>query len=307
MFVEDRDKALGACRVGAFFGAVEGLTNSEYHSFHDYWSSTDLKFMYDNSPAHFQYNYFPTRRPHKQTESQILGSLVHCLLLSPQDFDKEFATMPDFPAKVAKTDPTIKEQKEAWHLANVGKTPYDGDLLAKANEMAKSVRANKKAMDLINRGKCEIAFFWKCKYSGLKFKAKLDVGGPLVFVELKTALSANSLVFGKQVYNLHYDLSLIHYGEALRSKFNVAPKPNFIVVEPDAPFVCRVYDEDHVSPDFLETGHVKWMAAVDKLAAGVLKKEWPGYDETESLCPPAWAFKKVSDPTEEKNTEGGDW
>lgn len=304
MFIEDKAKALAACKVGAFFGAVSGITNSEYHSFHDYWSSTDLKFMFENSPAHFQYNYFPVRRPHKQTESQILGSLVHCLLLTPQDFNIEFATMPDFPKKVKDTDPTIKEQKEKWHIQNAGKTPYDEELLGKANEMVKSIKANEKAMELIRRGEPELAFFWKCKYSGLKFKAKLDVGGPLVFGELKTANSAHPWAFAKQAYDLNYDLSLIHYSEALRSKFNIAAPPNFIVVESDGPFVCHVFDD--VSPNFLETGHMKWMTAVDKLAAGVFKKEWPGY-ESGPLCPPPWAIKSISQETTDKVVEGEDW
>src|SRR5262245_31678999 len=98
-------------KVGAFKGAVKNLTNIEYHSLHHYWSSTNLKDMYSGCPAHFKEKYFELRHsaiPDKEPElirkpkdesrpsnEMILGSLVHCLTLTPHYFDEEFFVMPE--------------------------------------------------------------------------------------------------------------------------------------------------------------------------------------------------------------------
>jgi len=289
MYLEERERAIGALKIGAFFGAVKNITNTEYHSMHEYWSSSDLKFMIENSPAHFQHEYFPERKPKKNTESKILGSLVHSHLLSPQDFDKEFAKMPAFPTK-EECGISIKDQKAKWFEQNKDKTEYTDELLEKSLLMAESVRRNEEAMTLLNSGEKELSIFWTCPFSKLKFRAKCDVGGPRHLVELKTAISGHPLEFSKQIVNLHYDLSIIHYGEALRSKFKIAPPASFIVVESEPPFVTSVYP---VGATVLETGHRDWMSAVTQLRDGLVNKKWPGYqlpNGEKAIEVPKWAM-----------------
>jgi len=95
--IEATDNAFGSsAEIGAFKGAVKNLSNQQYHSLKAYWSSTDLKFMTANSPSHFKAKYMDKKIEFTEPNAaMILGSLVHCVVLTPQDFEKEFFVMPD--------------------------------------------------------------------------------------------------------------------------------------------------------------------------------------------------------------------
>lgn len=288
-----------AAKVGAFKGAVTNLNNNDYHSLKEYWSSSELKFLSASSPLHFYHNTFTIdpktlKRVRKEQESEwsgpkTLGSLAHCLILEPQNFDKDFFVMPDLNLRTNDG----KAKKEELLIQNAGKIAVTDEMLVKANGMRSSVSANAKAMELLLEGKKEAAFFWTCKYSGLNFKAKLDNSSSKYWMELKTSWSASPEEFSKIAYNLNYDLSIFHYRMALQSVMEVEPQAYFLVVESDKPHVCQLFK---VGDDMIATGHSKWFSAVDRLKNGTKDDHWPGYTLTEEipiLNPPYWAMKKL--------------
>lgn len=302
-FVEASDPAfIAAAKVGAFKGAVLNLQNSVYHALDQYWSSTDLKTMYEASPAHFKQKYFETklkddkltliRKPKpdkKPTYEMILGSLVHCLMLAPHDFEAEFFRMPDLNLRTNDG----KAEKERLLTENSGKLAITDEMLVQANNMRSSLQANKRVMELLSAGHKEMSFFWTCKFSGLNFKAKLDQASSKHFCEMKTTGSADSEAFSKKADDMNYDLSLIHYSMGMKEILQLEPPVYFIVVEQDEPHVTQVY---RAGQGFLVTGHAKWLSAVTKLETGIKKNEWPGYfpeDMEMTLEPPPWAVKKL--------------
>jgi len=278
--------------VGAFKGCARDVPNQYYHSLKSYWSSGDLKYMHGHSPAHFQDRYFKKPFEEKeQTPAMVLGSLVHTLILTPNEFEKEFFLMPDLNLRTNEG----KAAKQELLAANPGKTPVSHEMLAQANAMKSSCFANPKANELLLEGsKPELSFFWTCPFSHLNFRAKVDSSSSKYFVELKTTSSAEPETFARHAYNMNYDLSLVHYTEGIKSVFDVAPPPYFIVIEQDPPFVTQVY---RIGDGFLKTGHEKWLAAVTRLADGVQKGQWPAYYPAEQepfeLHPPRWAMSKL--------------
>ena len=274
-------------KVGAFKGAAKNLLNSDYHSLDSYWSSSDLKYMSANSPMHFKAKYIDKElEPMKQTPAMILGSLVHCMVLTPDDFEHEFFVMPDLNFRTNEG----KAAKQEILAANVGKMSVTDEQIAIAQKMRESIMSNPEAARLLEPMKKELAFFWTCPFSNLNFKAKLDGSGGTHFIELKSAISAEPGTFQRQCYNMNYDLSLAHYRQGISHVMGCEPKAYFIVVEKTPPYICQVY---LAGDSLFETGHTKWLDAVNKLEQGVKAGKWPGYadvEETPTLDAPPWAY-----------------
>lgn len=291
-FVEAQDPIfMPAATVGAFKGAVLNLSNNDYHALDKYWSSTHLKALHKKSPRHFQFKQFeePKEEKKKKSDEMILGSVVHCMTLTPQDFAKEFFMMPELNLRTndgkAERDKIISE--------NSGKDPVSQEVFDKAMLMTDSVLKNNKAMELLGVGRKEAAYFWECPFSGLNFKAKLDQSSSQHFCELKTAHDASPAHYAKQLFDLNYDLSLVHYREALRIIMGVEVPAYFIVVESEAPYVSQVYK---VGEETWQTGHAKWLKAVTQLEQGLKNKTWPGYftqEEVPEINPPIWAVRSL--------------
>lgn len=299
-FVEAGDPAIpGALSVGAFKGAITNLANDAYHSKKAYWSSSDLKFITDSSPAHFHHEYFRKdekgntirkERESKWSNEKDLGSLTHCLILEPQNFEKDFFLMPDLNTRTNEG----KARREELLTNNPGKLPITDEMLIHANGMRSSVQANDEVMKLLEPGRKEASYFWTCKYSNLNFKAKLDQSSSIHFCELKTSYTAHPDHFPRIAYNLNYDLSLYHYREALRNVMGIEVPAYMIVVEPEPPYVCQPYK---VGDGMWNTGHEKWLDAIVKLGTGMQLGKWPAYVPSimgiPEINPPPWAIHKL--------------
>jgi hypothetical protein len=295
--VYDKKNHFDSLRAGEFYGAISDLTNAEYHSLKAYWSSTQLKYLFSASPAHFYDKYFVRpHEPYKRSEAVILGSITHCTLLSPQDFHLEFMIAPKFEPKVKKTDPTIAEQKEAWFAANPGKEPITEEQRLKGEMIAGSVLRNPACEDLLKTARKELSLFWKCPFTRLNFKAKIDALNEDNFVELKTCRTASPHGFAKQMTNLNYDLSVAHYSQGIQNVLGKTMPAKFIAVETADPFVVQ----DYLFGDlFMQLGYMNWLEAVTKLENGISNGQWPAYfplGESPVLDPPSWAMGK-SDAT----------
>lgn len=300
-FVDASDKSIwGALKQGIFTGAVLNMRNSDYHALDKYASSTRLKHIYATSPAHYKAKYLDNPQPSKQTEAMTLGSLVHCLVLTPHEYASEFFILPEINMRTNDG----KAEYAALVAANAGKIAIDEELLEKARAMTKSVLSHPKAK-LLDVGRKEAAFFWQCPFSGLRFKAKLDQSSSQYFVEFKTTVNASPEIFAKQAFNLNYDLSLNHYREGLRMVMDVSPPAYLIAVESSAPHVCQFYK---AGDELFETGKAKWLQAVTRLESSMKTGVWSAYhaeqDEIPTLLPPAWAIKKEV-LLEETNDDGG--
>lgn len=291
-FIEANDHAFKVAAQGFFKGAVKGVSNNDYHSLKEYWSSTQLKFMYDHAPAHFEERYLKPQDSGKQSKAKAMGSLVHCLTLTPNEFEKEFFIMPDLNLRTNDG----KAMKEELLLKHAGKIAITDEQLAEAHLMRESIMRNPKARAILEPGLKEVSYFWECPFSQLKMRAKLDQSSSGHFTELKTTCEVGPENFARQVYNLHYDLSLFHYREAMKQTKTVevdVPQAFFLVVESEAPYVTQVYK---VSELLWTTGRDKWLTAVQRLEVALKTKEWGGYFpsdlEAPEIAPPPWATKK---------------
>ncbi len=294
MIFEDRSKAFSACEIGAFSGAVTDLSNKDYHSLHKYWSSTDLKFMFSNSPLHFQFKYFPERKRDEPTPNMILGSAVHSLIHEPKNFDKEFYKTPKFDLR--KT--ADKELKAELEKLNPGKTALNVELYDQAHAMRDSVYKNLEAKEMLDSAVHESSFFWTCPFSGLKLRSKVDglIPGSL-FIETKTTSSGKESDFVRHIFKMNYDLSLFHYSQGIEIVGGERLTASFIVVEVEPPYAAQVFTVS-LENQFWDIGHRKWLDSVSKLSSSLSSGIWPGYSVDNSkkeIVPLGWMLKGDED------------
>jgi len=289
--VKKDPSVLSAISRGEFQGIVSDLGNNEYHSYKEYWSSSDLKYLHKTSAFHFHEKYFGgPQEPKKITEPMLLGSLVHCIVLTDL-FDQEYFVMPDLNFRTNEG----KARREELLMMHPGKAPVTDELLSQALEMRSAIKCNADAEPLLKDAINEASFFWKCPYSGLKFKSKVDSLGSdfKYFLELKTTSEAGPEAFSRHLYNMHYDLSLYHYQQGVKILLDVEPKAHFVVAESSYPYAVQVYEADESA---WATGHDKWLSAVNKLSDGVSNDNWPGYFPTgdiPKIGSPVWAMNKL--------------
>lgn len=277
---------------GEFTGLVPGMSNSQYHGLRGvYWSSSDFKYMYATSPAHFYAKYFSGQAPEKKvTDKMLLGSLVHCLFLTPQAFKEDFYVVPDL-------DRRTKVGKEAYEKAMIeagSRQIVSNDMVDKAGAIVEAMR--KKFYPWMSSYQAEVSGFWRCPFSQLWMRFRADALMQDTLIEVKTTDSAKPSDFERHCFNMNYDLSAAHYVEGLRQLGHEIKQVVFLVVETEPPYVCERF---LFGESFMQVGHDKWLDSVTKLERGLKENSWPSYlpvdMEMATLMPPNWAIKRSDD------------
>jgi hypothetical protein len=104
------------------------------------------------------------------TPALIFGSLVHTFVLEPDEVTDRYVVLPTFECKV-KTGISIEEQKRQFYAANSEKTVIKKDVFARAERMARNVRAI--CGDIIAAGIKERSLF--VEVDDLILKSRLDI------------------------------------------------------------------------------------------------------------------------------------
>ena len=206
------------------------MTNKEYHQA-DGISASDLKLL-EISPLHLKNKHLFTY------ESDIfdLGSLVHKMVLEPDDLANEFVKMPDFNLRTK----AGKEDKAKFEEENKDKTIISPNDWERAEKMANNILAI--AGNLIKKGKCEESFFIEDEY-GLIRKCRPDCYiEPLgVVIDIKTTQSTKPYDFQKAIYEYRYHYQAYWYLKTLQLAGKKANQFIFIAVEKKEPYMVRLF------------------------------------------------------------------
>ena len=125
-------------------GVYGGIGNEEYHKGPGL-SSSDLKLL-ARSPLHYK---TAKAIPPKETDAMRLGTAVHCAVLEPDRFEKEYAAAPEA------IDRRTKAGKAHWaELEATGKVVLSGEDAQMVRGMADSVRRHPTATVQIGRASC---------------------------------------------------------------------------------------------------------------------------------------------------------
>lgn len=105
-----------------------------------------------------------------RTPALVFGSLLHTLVLEPDEVLDRFVVLPKFEGKV-RTGVSIEEQRRQFYEANSGKEIIESDDFIRAERMARNVRGI--CGDIIEKGIKERSLF--VDIDGLILKSRLDI------------------------------------------------------------------------------------------------------------------------------------
>lgn len=216
------------------------MTNKEYRDAEGI--SRSSLFKISKSPAHFK---FEQDNPPEPTSALIFGKALHSFILEPENFDNEFAIIPNI-------DRRTKEGKAIY--AEFFELCKDKDLLSQEDfeiikRMGESVLNNKYAAELLT-GQREQSFFWFDELTGEKCKVRPDIlthyNDFNVITDLKSCASADTETFTRDCIKFGYDFQAAMYKEGIDICTGKPHSFIFIAVEKSEPYAVNVLQADEL-------------------------------------------------------------
>lgn len=261
-------------------GIVYDLSNSEYHRCDDAISNSGLN-DFAKSPAHFYGRHLdPRRPPPKPRPGQLEGTLAHCALFEPYEFDRRFIVGPD----VNKNTKVWKEfvvDAEAQKKEAITQDQKDVAL-----EQAKEAMRLPTVAEGLASGFPEVSVFALDEDYGVRVRARPDFvhpieksphGGGVVIFDGKTYSDASPREFSKQVFRKGYHRQAPFYADVYKAATGLDVLAFvFICLENEHPFKAAAF---MLKPEDMERGREEYKALLCRYAKCRETNEWPGYGD----------------------------
>ena len=231
------------------------------------------------SPAHYKYLL---EHPAKDTPALRFGRALHAAVLTPTAYKRDFHIAPD----VDKRTKTYA----AWKASIPdGAEELTADEAQTVSEMARAIRKNREAMNLLKGTRRELPLFWTDQATGLRCKCRLDAYSPAAAVDLKTTTDASGRAFQRDAIKLGYHLQAAHYLNGIEAVKGKRPEWYFIAIEKTKPYAIHIF---RASEQFIEYGDYLRGELMEELKRCMETGDWSGYP-TEGLDAPEWALDEV--------------
>ncbi|MES0445018.1 MAG: PD-(D/E)XK nuclease-like domain-containing protein [Desulfobacterales bacterium] len=219
--------------------------------------------------------------PFRPTPAMLLGTLVHCAVLEPEEFDDRYVVAP----VINKRTNAGKAEWKEFVEANAAKAVLTMEEKDTAFYIARCVMAHSVARDLLTGGEAERVYSWENEKFGVACKGKADYVNGNIVVDLKTAQDASPGGFSRSCANFGYHMQDAHYTEGSQCDQFI-----FVVVETTYPFVVEVYELDE---DAKLIGRDKTDQALHRFQELNMFDLWgvnySGEDKVTKLSLPGWA------------------
>ena len=207
------------------------IDDETYFADRKYVTNSMLKNLLTGSTLDINH-YLNTENP--ETESLIIGSAFHCLLLEPNEFDKRYVYEPKF-------DKRTKVGKEAYAKFEEkleGKKPVPEKYEEIFTTMLMNLRTHKAAQALLASAENkEVIHFFKDKKTGVECKGKIDAEGDDFLVDVKTTSKGVDMKsFQKFANDYHLTQQAAFYCNATGKKHFF-----FVMFQIKAPYNIAVY------------------------------------------------------------------
>lgn len=228
------DIAIMSQEVTVIENELLDMSNEEYHSHTEYIGSSQIKQLLKNPYLFFH----PQLQEHKDVFD--IGSAIHCLLLEPENFEKEFAVAP-------KCDKRTTKGKNDWMQfcqENEGKIVISEDDFFNICELQKAVLAIPEVVKLLRNGVSEKSFFTTLE-DGTKAKARPDrLRDDKIVIDVKSCRDASPDAFKRDIAKYGYHIQDAYYTDVLGAKGFV-----FLAIEKEPPYMVGIYQLDPVAKD----------------------------------------------------------
>ncbi len=219
-----------------------------------------------DSPRKCREKYLDPQRPApEQTAVLQLGTLVHCLALTPQQFEREFAVM--------NCERRTKADRARWEWVQAqGLIPIRPAELDRARAIVAAVQANPEARKLLRHGKKERTIIQPRQPGLLPLKARIDVHheSKRQIIELKTTWNLDAIETAMTRYR--YPLSAAFYRDLVRGQSVI-----FVFVQTREPIEVRIFE---MSQADLQDGEMMWRTALEMFDTCWKLGQWPELEPT---------------------------
>lgn len=191
-----------------------------------------------------------------KNDAMKFGSLVHCMVLEPDEFNNRYAVMQELNLRTKEG----KESKNLFELENRDKEIVTQDELRRAQNCLKSLE-NAKLLKIFKRGlKEQVALF---KMQDLNCKSKIDFYDEKngLLIDLKTT-SKSGEEFLKDCKKFHYNLQMAFYHDGLVQLGKEIKKVLIVGIQNQKPFKITIAE---LEQDELEVGRDKYNLAIKML------------------------------------------
>ncbi len=289
---------------------IEKMSNDEYHARPEF-SSSQLKDML-RSGAHFYSNHVLKEVERESKAAMDFGTLAHTLFLEPDQFEAEFAVLPeDAPKRPTETMLKAKNPSpdtlgkiafwENFEAEHAGKIIVTAEQIQGAQRIVENLKQLSMYAEMQNNfGMAEASIFFTDPAFDLELRIRPDwhiapcKAFPFgLILDLKTTTDARPNAFSKKCGDFGYDLSAAMYREGFQEYYRTEQKPPFIflVAESSIPFNVKQYQASDL---FLSVGETRYNKAKELLAESLLINEWDGYSlELEEIFLPSYLTKQA--------------
>lgn len=243
---------------------VTGLMNKETHL-----SFSSLSAFIDSPRTFIDYKMGKK----ETTDAMLYGSMVHCLVLEPDDFFNRYFTIDDTPIikkliDGGKSKPRATTEYKNWHNAMLGVAGERQLVETTEYEYAKRIandvrynRASSKILEMANIREKPIEW----EYMDFKFKGFIDGDGGVTF-DLKTMADASAQKAQRQIVN---DFHFLQQAMYKVGNGNLNKKHYIIAV--DKKGGVSVHE---LSDRLMQTGKELYQIYMQRFHECILKNRW---------------------------------
>lgn len=229
-------------------------------------------FKISKTPKHFK--YAKEHPAESDTPALLFGRAVHKYILEPEDFDSDVAVL----GNIDRRTKAGKEEFAKFQIDNAGKDIISLDDYTQILEMAREVRANPVAAELL-KGKHEQTFFWTDSETGEKCKCRTDCltefEGKKYIVDYKTTDSCEDGHFERSCRKYGYKFQAGMYREGVFQNTLEEYGFAFVAQEKKAPYAVRVY---FCSEEYINQGYDQYREYLGIYHDCKEKNNWYGYE-----------------------------
>lgn len=229
----------------------------EYLGQSDYISSSGLKCILQ-SPAHLQRYLL---RQHESTPHLDFGTAVHCALLEPERFKREYIALPVAHADLFHEHDLMLIEEERGHPARF----LTEAQMEAVQGICDQVSRHPDIVKLLQEGLAERSLFWRDPETGIRCKIRPDLlVRPHLILELKTTFNASLPVFQRTLRMQRYHLSAAMYLEGVRQLSGQSLNYVYLVASRHPPYEVLSFVP---SEDMLDEGRRLFRDALARLMA----------------------------------------
>lgn len=235
---------------------MDNTTYQEMPCISSHW----LKDMLDSPSACYRKRLDPQRPVQASTQAMQLGTLVHCLSLTPLQFGDEFT----IDAYNRRTKAGKARYAERAAIGRIIITPDDFE---RAQALVAAMKAHPEARLLLTSGKKEQTIIQERQRGLLPLKARLDIHHPdqRLVVELKTIHSLEAM--DKAIERYRYALSAAFYAD-----ISHAETVQFIFVQTIEPYEVATFEMPRLH---LQDGREQYQSALRRFDDCWKANDWP--------------------------------